>query len=215
MAKKKKPKEPVMKRCRLVVEVEYDSNITDPESLATALDNLMDVATSTPGILEEYGDPTIFEFLMEGVHDEYDKTLAGPGPDPTKSLRSSSANPNFSNTSKLQVTGTETFRSQSKIPNMKAMPEEDRGTKVLAVGHMTDDANLKVPSLPFKVTQESYGISVAAFDDTGHQLGEVLLDYHGNQLACLCYHPDHDDVVDKYVFTKDVKKSRKGKKKKE
>jgi len=107
---------------------------------------------------------------------------------PKESLRWSSANPPTSPT------------------------KTDRETKPLAGGHMTDEGNPSAPSLPFKVTQETYGISVVALDDTGHQLGEVLLDYHGNRLACMCYHPDIDDVVSTTVFCDDVKKARKGKK---
>lgn len=52
-----------MAKARFTVEVEYDPGITEPESLASALDTLMETATSTPGILEDYGNPSIGEFL--------------------------------------------------------------------------------------------------------------------------------------------------------
>jgi len=47
----------------LTVDVDYDPAITDPESLASAMDVLMRTALSTPGILEEYGDPVVGQFL--------------------------------------------------------------------------------------------------------------------------------------------------------
>jgi len=39
----------------LEVEVDYDSRYTDDESLATAMDQLVETALSTPGILDDYG----------------------------------------------------------------------------------------------------------------------------------------------------------------
>jgi len=48
----------------LTLEVEYDPSITDPEGLATAMDRLLETACSTPGILGEYGNPKLDEFLV-------------------------------------------------------------------------------------------------------------------------------------------------------
>jgi len=46
---------------RIVVPIEYDDEVTDVESLATAVDILLETATSTPGILDDYGNPVILE----------------------------------------------------------------------------------------------------------------------------------------------------------
>ena len=46
----------------MVIETAFDPDITDAESLASALDTLMDTAKSTPGILDEYGDPEVKAF---------------------------------------------------------------------------------------------------------------------------------------------------------
>jgi hypothetical protein len=48
----------------LTIKVAYDKNITDPEALAVALDTLLETAMSTPGILDEYGDVEVEEFLL-------------------------------------------------------------------------------------------------------------------------------------------------------
>ena len=56
MTTKKKPKR--TKKTKLWLEVEYRPEHTDPESLATAVDRLLETILSTPGIMEEYGDPT-------------------------------------------------------------------------------------------------------------------------------------------------------------
>lgn len=48
--------------CTLSVHVRYDPKVTDPESLASALDRLMETALSTPGLLDEYGKPNVGEF---------------------------------------------------------------------------------------------------------------------------------------------------------
>ena len=45
-------------KAKLWLEVQYSPAKTDPESLATALDRLLETVLSTPGIMEEYGDPT-------------------------------------------------------------------------------------------------------------------------------------------------------------
>lgn len=51
-----------MAKTTLTLQVNYDPEVTDPESLASALDTLMETVTSTPGILEEYGDPEVGPF---------------------------------------------------------------------------------------------------------------------------------------------------------
>ena len=48
----------------LTLGIDYDPEKTDPESLATAMDRLMETILSTPGITEEYGDPQIGEFFV-------------------------------------------------------------------------------------------------------------------------------------------------------
>jgi hypothetical protein len=47
----------------LTVDVTYDPEKTDPEGLAIAMDKLMETALSTPGILDDYGNPNIAEFF--------------------------------------------------------------------------------------------------------------------------------------------------------
>jgi len=50
----------------LWVDVEYDSAATDPDSLASALDTLMDTATSTPGVLCDCGITEVGRFNSVG-----------------------------------------------------------------------------------------------------------------------------------------------------
>ena len=49
---------------RLYLDVEFDENKTDAESVATALDRVLETGMSTPGVLDEYGDPTAGEFFV-------------------------------------------------------------------------------------------------------------------------------------------------------
>lgn len=49
-------------KAKFEIELEYDDKKTDPESLASALDTLMETALSTPGIFEDYGNPQVGEF---------------------------------------------------------------------------------------------------------------------------------------------------------
>lgn len=51
-----------MARAVFTLQVDYDPEKTDPEALASALDRLLETALSTPGILEEYGNPTAHAF---------------------------------------------------------------------------------------------------------------------------------------------------------
>jgi len=51
--------EPTAGECVLSFPVCYDRDVTDPEALGYAFDRLLDTAMSTPGILDEYGNPTI------------------------------------------------------------------------------------------------------------------------------------------------------------
>ncbi len=41
----------------MCLEVEYNPACTDPEGLANAVDRLLETVLSTPGIMEEYGEP--------------------------------------------------------------------------------------------------------------------------------------------------------------
>jgi hypothetical protein len=49
---------------RLFLTIDYDPNVTDPESLASAMDRLLETALSTPGIMDEYDNPKMGEFLV-------------------------------------------------------------------------------------------------------------------------------------------------------
>lgn len=50
------------RKVTLTIDVEYDGDITDPDFVASALDKLMETATSTSGILDECGPLQIGEF---------------------------------------------------------------------------------------------------------------------------------------------------------
>jgi len=56
-------------KCTLTIEVEYDPEVTDPDSIASAADQLLKTALSTPGILDEYGNPKFDEFFVQPVDD--------------------------------------------------------------------------------------------------------------------------------------------------
>jgi hypothetical protein len=53
-----------MAKITLALDVEYDAQLTDPEALASAADRLMQTVLSTPGIVEEYGNPHFGEFYV-------------------------------------------------------------------------------------------------------------------------------------------------------
>jgi len=58
----------------LTLDIKYDPELTDPDGLASAMDRLMETALSTPGILDDYGNPTVGEFLV------VDENCPEPGP---------------------------------------------------------------------------------------------------------------------------------------
>jgi hypothetical protein len=49
----------------LEIEVRFDSTQTDAESIASALDQLLETAMSTPGILEDHGNIIVDEFSVK------------------------------------------------------------------------------------------------------------------------------------------------------
>ena len=48
----------------LTLEIDYNPGLTDPETLAAALDRLLANALSTPGIMEEHGNPAVGAFVV-------------------------------------------------------------------------------------------------------------------------------------------------------
>lgn len=52
----------MQKTCTLTIDVDYDDDLTDPESLAAAADVLLQTALSTPELLADYGNPAFSEF---------------------------------------------------------------------------------------------------------------------------------------------------------
>jgi len=60
----------------LTIEVRYNPDVTDPESLAVAADRLLETVLSTPEILDEYDNPRFGEFLV--ACPLYSLTIDGP-----------------------------------------------------------------------------------------------------------------------------------------
>ena len=63
-------------KTRLIVDVDYNPDVTDPEGLAVAADRLMETICSTPGILDDYDNPILGEFFVAGP--AIDFIAAGP-----------------------------------------------------------------------------------------------------------------------------------------
>ncbi len=53
-----------MEKTSLTVDIKYDPELTDPEGLASAMDRLLETVLSTPGIMDEYSNPKMDEFLV-------------------------------------------------------------------------------------------------------------------------------------------------------
>lgn len=53
-----------MKTCRLVVEIDYDPEATDPEALAAMMDHFYQAVSNTFDVGEDYGDPVVHEFFV-------------------------------------------------------------------------------------------------------------------------------------------------------
>lgn len=58
-----------MTTVKFYIEVEFDDNVTDAETIAEALDTLMYTAMSTPGVLDDYGSVEIGLFYPEQKED--------------------------------------------------------------------------------------------------------------------------------------------------
>ena len=53
-----------MTTAKLSIEIRFDPDITDADSLAAAMDQLLETTLSTPGILEDYGNPALGDFYV-------------------------------------------------------------------------------------------------------------------------------------------------------
>lgn len=59
-----------MKICKLCVEVEYDPDLTDPESLASMMDHVFNGVVDTFRLTEDYGNPVVNEFFVAEEDDD-------------------------------------------------------------------------------------------------------------------------------------------------
>jgi hypothetical protein len=51
-------------KATFTIDVEFDPNATDAESIASAADRLLKTALSTPGIMDEYANPQFGPFFV-------------------------------------------------------------------------------------------------------------------------------------------------------
>jgi hypothetical protein len=65
-------------RTTLTVDIKYNGRRTDPDALASAMDRLLETALSTPGILDDYGNPAIGEFFVASAAAEETTTTFRP-----------------------------------------------------------------------------------------------------------------------------------------
>lgn len=49
----------------LTIEIEFDEKVTDADAVGVAVDSLLETALSTPGILDEYGNPSIGQTYIQ------------------------------------------------------------------------------------------------------------------------------------------------------
>lgn len=54
-----------MRTITLAISVEFDENVTDAVLIMSAMNTLMETALSTPGILDECGNPSIGSFYVK------------------------------------------------------------------------------------------------------------------------------------------------------
>ena len=63
----------------LTVDIDYNPKKTDPDGLARAMDRLVETMLSTPGIMQEYGNPRVGEFFVAGATGHsYSLRIDGP-----------------------------------------------------------------------------------------------------------------------------------------
>ena len=60
-------------KTKLSIEVEFDPQQTDAESLASAADTLLQTALSTPGVLDEYGNPQFGALFIDEAESHRDQ----------------------------------------------------------------------------------------------------------------------------------------------
>ena len=52
--------------CTLTLHVTYDDKLTDEDTVAEALNQLLQTAVSTPGVLDHCGEPDVGELYIQG-----------------------------------------------------------------------------------------------------------------------------------------------------
>ena len=112
----------------LTVEVEYDPAVTDPESLACAMDRLFETALSTPDIFSDYGSPTIGEFFVA-------KETAPPAAKVVLNISGGVLQDVFGSDPAIAVTRVDwdTEGSNSSEPGIVEIPDGRGGTQLVAV----------------------------------------------------------------------------------
>lgn len=115
-----------MAKTTLTVEVEYNDRVTDPEAIASAADRLMETVLSTPGIMEEYGDPRFGEFLVLSPKAKCVPDFRKLGNSPSFVHRIDLSFPNSNRSHRAMISNQEQCMNASKENAAKALAELDK-----------------------------------------------------------------------------------------
>lgn len=153
---------------QLILTVDYDPAMTDPEGLASAMDRLLETALSTPGIMEEYGNTAIGEFFV------------APTSESGQSAR--------------QTTSCECEAPGfycSGVPGVLARVEDGR----LVPGAKVERCDL-CRRYPTDAAARTRLVELGIAPDEAHPRRYVLYDFDADELACTNVYDDYHEAAE-------------------
>ena len=191
-----------MAKTTLTVDIDYDPDVTDPEALASAAHRLIKTALSTPGIMEEYGDPHFGEFFVAKA----DGSRPKPGPNVVVEIAGGVLQEAYSSDPAVQLVLVD-WDTGNCTPDDKmgvfAIAGKDGGSQLVLV---TEFPTVPIDQLCEDTSQalERAGVAYKPDEKPEGRRRWVLYDLDGDTLLGTRVYNEHAEAVEDAAQVNDV-----------
>jgi hypothetical protein len=175
----------------LTVEIEYDPAMTDEEGLACAMDQLLETSLSTPGILDEYGNPKVGEFFVA-------KETASSAPKVVLNISGGVLQDVFSSDPAISIVACDwdTEGSDPSEEGVVEIPDGRGGTQLANVAEYPVSPLTDLVGTETEAALKAAGLELAQAADRTVSRRWVLFSFDTNTLVTTRTYDSYDEAVE-------------------